>query len=254
MSLLLISCLVDAEDIFTNEFEALMASRVNNLVLKDPHVFAEGFGCNDITGILNSSLNDQITMDGDSDNFLDISLVTQFNTDQPSYINSKPLIIDLLDALCTDPLTCTPNNPIASDIVTSHSSTDDCLAPFDSTTSGYPTAVTTTTAPCYVSEPQDATLNLNGIVIPLEAYQQGSRYQSGIALDQGLHMGFISESAAMSVVIPDGVPLVGGDTLFNLLPGGGSCSAGDDRDTGPDGETSGWWFYFNSNSDLIELD
>ena len=250
---LLATSMVNAEDIFTNQFEALVASRVNNLALKDPHLFIQGFGCNDVTAFVNDSLNEQISTDGDNDGLLDINLVTQFKTDQPSYINSKPLAVNLIDALCTDSFTCSSAVANTVDLGTSVSAIDDCLTAIATTTSAYPDAVNNTTAPCYVTEPQTTLLNLNGINIEFEAYQQASRYQSGITLDAGLHMGFISETAAMNVVIPEGVPLVAGETLFNLLAGGGSCSTGDDRDLGPDGVTSGWWFYFNSTSDLVEL-
>lgn len=247
------SSLLHAEDIFTNEFEGLVAARVNNLQLKDPHLFSEGFGCNDITSFLNDAINQQITADGDGDGLLDISLVSQFTTDQPNYISTKPLEISLVDALCVDAVSCSYKLNLVSGLATSVDQTTACLAPISGSTSAYIPGVLATSAPCYTTEPQDTTLYLNGIEIPLQAYQQASRYQSGLSLDEGLLMGFISESAAIAVVIPDNVPLVGGETLFNLLAGGGSCSSSDDRDLGPDGITSGWWFYFNSTSDLVEL-
>ena len=72
---------------------------------------------------------------------------------------------------------------------------------------------------------------------------------------QGLHMGFISESEAANVDFIVPVPFAGNQAviLSTLLPGGeGNCSSGDDREVGPDGQTIGWWIYFNSTSDLIE--
>ncbi len=56
----------------------------------------------------------------------------------------------------------------------------------------------------------------------------------------------------MTVLIPDSLPL-SETNLHQLLAGGSGCAPGDDCDLGPDNQTSGWWFYFNSTSDLVEL-
>ncbi|MCX7553440.1 hypothetical protein OS175_06080 [Marinicella sp. S1101] len=252
--LLIISSHTNAEDIFTNEFETLIATRVNALSLMDPHLFTDFFGCNDITDTLNGILLTQIEQDGDGDGFLDTSLNTQFNTDQPQYINSKSLSSSLINGLCIDSLTCTTGVVAVSGISTEANQVDSCLATIDGTTSGYSPAVESTQAPCYSTAPVSTTLILNGINIELEDYQQAARYSGGLTLDQGLHRGFISEAVAQTIEFPNDVPLVGGQTLFDLLPGGNSCSEGDDRDLGPDGLTSGWWFYFNSQSDLVLLE
>ncbi len=254
--LLLVAGWVEAEDIFTNQFESLVVTRVNNLELKDPHLFFEGFGCNDITDVLNSNISNQIQTDTDGDGALDINLLRQFKTDQPVYLVSKSLNSNLIDGSCAEPLfssPCTINQILAEDIQSDYDDISSCLSPVVGSTSAYDPAVESTQAPCFSTEPTEVIINLNGISIPLDSFQQASRYQGGLILDQGLLMGFVSEDIAESIVIPAGTPLVGGSTLFDLLPGGGSCSDGDDRDIGPDGVTSGWWFYFNSTSDLVEL-
>ncbi len=249
--------IVQAEEIFTNEFEALVATRQNSLILKDPHLFQESLGCTDYTNFLNDILiPGQFTADTDGDSFLDLNNLLQFNTDQPDYLVNKNLKVNLIDGNCPDPLfsgPCVTNTVIESDIATTFDLNNTCLEPIAATTSGYTDAVINSDSPCFVTTPIDFTLSISGINIPLESYQQAARYQGALVLDQRLQMGFISEATAMNVILPAGVPFLGGSTLFDLLPGGGSCSPDDDRDIGPDGLTSGWWFYFNSESDLIEL-
>lgn len=66
--------------------------------------------------------------------------------------------------------------------------------------------------------------------------------------------GFISETDTENIVFPEITPVIGGQYLSSLLPGGmGNCSSKDDRDLFTDSKTSGWWFYFNTQSELIEL-
>ena len=68
-------------------------------------------------------------------------------------------------------------------------------------------------------------------------------------LTNGLLMGFITEANADVTLLPAGTPLVGGDPLSSILPGGtGNCSGIDAREIGPDGAggtTLGWWLYLN---------
>ncbi len=256
---LFVSSVVSAEDIFINEFEPLIASRVNSIEIKDPHIFAFLFNavCLDVTAEVNDELNQRIANDEDNNGTLDVNLVTQFSTDQPGYITSRPLQANLYDASCPEPLfsgACSVSTVQATNLDTSPNQVDQCLAVEQGSTSGYVPAVVVTSAPCYVTEPANVTLEFSGIEIPLTAYQQASRYPGALILDQGLHKGFISEATAEATMIPPDVPQIGGQTLAQLLPGGlDNCAVTDDRDVGPDGVTSGWWFYFNSESDLVEL-
>lgn len=254
------STAVLADKIFTNQFEYLVATRINSFNLKDPHTFGliANIACTDITDLLNTQVNEQISTDGDSDGLLDLSFVTQYLTDQPAYLTSKSVAADLQNADCTAPqlsTTCTPTiNPVIGQLTTTPMDSGSCLAPIAGTTSAYTPVVNSTLAPCHSTEPQNIIINLGGIDLPLENYQQSLRYQNGITTDQGLHMGFISETTAENIIIPNSIPLIGGQTFASILPGGtGSCATTDDRDTGPDGITSGWWFYFNSESDLVEF-
>jgi hypothetical protein len=249
---------VQAQEIFTNEFETLVASRLNGIVIKDPHLFSGGIGgCTDYTGFVNDFIiNSPFNSDSDGDSFLDLNIMLQFKTDQPDYLVNKALQVNMIEANCPDPLfsgPCLIDQVIEADVHTATSQNNLCLEPIPGSVTGYPDPVISTSSPCFFTEATNFNLDILGINIPLEAYQQAARYQGGLVFDQGLHMGFVSESSAMNIIIPATIPFLGGSTLFDLLPGGGSCSVDDDRDIGPDGETLGWWFYFNSESDLIEL-
>ena len=84
--------------------------------------------------------------------------------------------------------------------------------------------------------------------VPLTDVQVGSQYVGDPAtgLTSGLLLGFLAESVANTLTIPADVPLVGGEPLSSVLPGGsGFCDSSDDRDLGLDGVTMGWWVYFN---------
>ena len=82
----------------------------------------------------------------------------------------------------------------------------------------------------------------------LQDVQVGATYSGNPAtgMSNGVLRGFISETDANNVVLPADMPIIGGDPLSVLLPGGAGCCAGHDaRDYGLDGTTLGWWFYFN---------
>ena len=64
------------------------------------------------------------------------------------------------------------------------------------------------------------------------------------SLESGLIRGFLSETDADLLLLPKDLPIVGGQPLSVLLPGGtNNCAFGDDRDMHEG--VLGWWFYFN---------
>jgi len=93
---------------------------------------------------------------------------------------------------------------------------------------------------------------MNGTPVPLHDAQIGT-HDANASIDHtepGLLMGFLYESDADTILLPDDTPLVGGQPLSSVLPGGNNCCApGDDRDT-LEGN-SGWWFYFNWVGDSV---
>lgn len=247
-----------AEEIYTNQFEQNIALRTSELAIVDPHIFTlvAGIACLDITNEVNAQIQTTIDTDGNDDGFLDLSTVIQFSTDQIDYLTSQPLIAQSLNAQCADPLhseACTISDVIQGDIMTLPSASSDCLAAEAGTTGNYSPAPNTTTAPCYASDAIDTVLSLAGVDVTVKAFQTASRYQLGMSADQGLNKAFITETDAENITFPDELPVIGGQTLASLLPGGnGNCSGADDRDIFSDNQ-SGWWLYFNTTSEIIEL-
>lgn len=247
------------EDIFKNEFEQNIAIRVSQSELVDPHLFVNllGLFCTDVTSDVNDEVQTSLTTDGDNDGFIDSNSLTQFSTDQPAYITSRNLTVDLIDANCADPLfseACVVNQVVQQDIATDFNVAASCLQAYANTTGSYTPAVNSTLGPCYSTAPINTVVTIAGVDVDFKGYQQASRYPGVLSLDLGLTLGFISEADADTVIFPDDTPVVGGETLSSLLPGGtGNCSSNDDRDFFTDGVTLGWWFYFNTASDLVEL-
>ncbi len=248
-----------AEEIFTNEFEQNIALRTSELSIVDPHIFTlvAGIACIDITNQVNSQIQTTIDTDADDDGFLDLSNVIQFSTDQIDYLTSQPLIAQSINAQCASPLhseACTIIDTLQDDIMTLPAESGNCLAVEAGSTGNYTPAPNTTEAPCYATEAIDTVLSLAGLEVNVKAFQTASRYQLGLNADQGLNKAFISETDAENVVFPVDIPVIGGQNLASLLPGGsGNCSINDDRDLFTDNKTSGWWLYFNTTSEIIEL-
>lgn len=257
--LMFLSVVSSAQGTFKNDFEQNIAERLSQLELVDPHVYVLLFDivCTDLTNELNNQIQAPISEDSDKDGYLDSNIITQFSSDQPAYITSRSLNATAIDGRCPNPLhsaACEINTPPQNSIATTFSEVDDCLAPFENTTGGYNPTPNTANAPCYATLPVTSSINFGGIEISFQGFQQAARYIGNLNLDNGLRMGFISETDAESVVFPAETPVVGGQTLASLLAGGtGNCSNSDDRDVFTDGKTSGWWFYFNTNSELVEL-
>jgi hypothetical protein len=105
---------------------------------------------------------------------------------------------------------------------------------------------------CFHSLPILLTVDLGGILIPLEEVQIGATYVGNPAasMSDGLLRGFLAESEADLIILPADIAVVGGDPLSSVLPGGsGCCASHDDRDN-HNGQT-GWWFYFDFPADEV---
>jgi hypothetical protein len=124
--------------------------------------------------------------------------------------------------------------------------TGTCLTPLAGTLRPYSPAVTSPSGPCYAAGPVTVPINLGGIPITLRDARIAATYVGNPAgnTTNGLLMGFISETDANATIIPASFPLVGGQSLSSLLPGGtGNCATHDARDM--NGAVRGWWFYLN---------
>lgn len=229
------------------------AFRLNSLRLLDPHAFATFGICLDGTDLLNTSLNDAITMDGDMDGVLDLSMAIVFRPLDPSR-STTPVEVHFPD--CTATATaCTAAAPGGTPPVittANNDSTTNCLAPAGGTTSGYNPGVPTVAAPCFASDPAPVSITVQGTQITLSDAQIGATYSGtpATSLTGGLLKGFISEADAQAIMftLPD--PPGGIVSLASVLPGGaGNCNNGDDRDT--HNGVSGWWMYFDLSAQLV---
>ncbi len=264
------------DEIFSDDFESGDTSawsaavglaprvfRFSDLDLRDPHVFAQVVIivplCLDVTDdeiagfSFNGSLQDQITGDADGDGFLDLSSLLLFRPFDSQALGEQ---VDFGAGMCTAPIgttTCAAD-PMTDPLVTTYDAfpAGTCLETLAGTTSGYSPAIGEPAAPCFVTVAETVPFQLGDLTVTLEDVQIAAAFPDDPAtsFDSGLIRGFLSEADADALLLPDDLPVVGGQPLSVLLPGGtGNCAAGDDRDM--NGGVSGWWFYFNFEADRV---
>lgn len=249
-----------------------IAFRVNDLELKDPHIYADLpiLGCRDVTNsvplnlapAINDMMSDAIRCDGDcnsttdDDGVLDLSFVLLFDSLDQAQGGTGDVTV--LEAECTAPLSSTMCAPSPGGL--SHATTyttetaADCLDELPNTTRPYTPEVDASVPPCFATDTVTLTLDLSGILIPLTDVQFGASYVANPAtsMTNGLLRGFLSEAAADAIIIPESIDFVGGEPLSSFLPGGtDSCANHSDLDVGPDGVTPGWWFYLNFPAERV---
>ena len=239
--------------------------RTTDLDLRDPHVYVDlGFSiCFDFTdqdlpltpgSAFNAQIAASMSTDGDGDGFLDSSLLLTF---RPFDEGASGLRLDIQGGLCSAPIagtSCAPD-PLATPQTTTYDGVASgvCLVPLAGTTYGpYAPEVPEPIAPGFVSRARTMTLALAGLPVPLRGVRLAGA-ASGAPVDRfenGLLMGFLAESDADQILLPADLPLVGGEPLSILLPGGsGNCAGHDDRDSFD--AAPGWWFYFEFPADLV---
>lgn len=232
--------------------------RLSTLLLRDPHVFIDIpiFGCFDFTdnalplGLgpsLNTQLATAITTDDDGDGFLDFSLMLLGRPLSPAAVDFR---LDTARGLCpapSPPSTCALD---PAEVPQTHRysafGSGLCLDVLAGTTSGYSPAPTPPAASCFVSAERNLGIATATLPLPLQAVQAAATFVGNPAssLSPGLLRGFLSEAVADTLLLPAEVPVVGGQPISILLPGGqGNCANHDGRDLFA-GEL-GWWFYFN---------
>lgn len=228
------------------------AYRIIDLDLRDPHVFVSFIGCRDVTDLplagfsVNNELQTSLQGDEDGGGLLDSSPTLVF---RPLDRTSATSPLELHYAECTAPLsttTCSPGVESPTMSTASHQVTGTCLQFEAGTTRPYAPAITNTSGPCFSSSTQSVSLNLGGIPLFLRDARVAATYVGSPAstLVNGLLAGFVSEADANATILPATFPLVGGQTLASLLPGGPSnCAPHNDKDV--NGGVTGWWFYLN---------
>lgn len=239
--------------------------RLSDLDLRDPHLYVNAplVGCFDFTDqdlplttgtAFNGQLQAAITGDSEPDGLLDSSYLLEF---RPFDELAVGLRLDLGGGLCTAPMagtSCAPD-PASLPQTTAYDGlvAGSCLAALAGTTyPPYSPEVAGVAGPCFVSAPRRVVFDLNGVTLPLSELQLAGDWTAipvtGFPI--GLMRGFLSEAEAASVILPASLPIVGGQPITVLLPGGaGNCAGHDDRDSL--NSVSGWWFYFNFPADAV---
>jgi cysteine-rich repeat protein len=233
------------------------AFRFNTLSLRDPHVFVSvaGILCPDVTDTqfagfaVNSEIQKAIQNDNSSppDGKLDLSPTAVFRP--LTQVNAATTPLDFYFADCTAPIattSCMPGTLAPASVTATNASTGTCLAPIAGTTRPYTPAITNATGPCFSSSSTTVTLTLAGIPITLHDARIAATYSGSPASNivNGLLLGFISQADADATTLPSTLPLVGGQPLSSLLPGGtNNCAGHSDKDM--DNGVVGWWFYLN---------
>jgi cysteine-rich repeat protein len=228
------------------------AFRFSDLDLRDPHVHVSVIGCNDLTDnallgfSVNGELQDSIRLDGDGNGLLDLSPTLVF---RPFSQTAATMPVELHFANCMAPLastSCTASGGMVTMGTATNMTAGQCLAPIPGTIRPYSPAITSPSAPCFVTDAVTVTLNLGGIPVTLRNAQVAASYVGNPAttFTNGLLRGFISEADANATIIPASFPIVGGKPLSSLLAGGtGACPSFSDKDT--NAGVPGWWFYLN---------
>jgi hypothetical protein len=228
------------------------AFRFSDLDLRDPHIMVDILGnCSDVTNsgvfVVNDEIENNITMDTDDDGKLELSPTIVF---RPLAQGSASGAIDVYFADCTAPIAgtmCVPGSTAPIRATATNMPSGSCLTPeAGTTTASYTPAITSPSGPCFVSDAQSITVDLSGIIVMLRDARVAATYVGSPAtgLMNGLLMGFLTEADADAAILPEDLPLVGGQPVSSVLPGGtDNCATNDDKDT-HDG-ASGWWFYLN---------
>ncbi len=251
------------EFIFADSMETSIAVAYRNtqLALRDPHVFVSVpvFGCVDFTDtpipVVNVSFNgqvaDMITTDSDGDGFLDLSIVSGLDRFDSQGVGQMLTSANGNCAIPFPPSACEIVPPVSVATATTNVDVGLCLEPIASTTSGYNPPVPVVQDACLFSAAMDTSASLGDVVLPLLQAQLAFGWNAdGTQLMPGLNFGFLREIDADNTPLPANLPVIGGQPLSSILPGGqGSCAGGDDRDM-LDGE-SGWWFYLEVTAQQV---
>lgn len=247
---------VSPDLIFSDAFEPVNF-RFTSLYLRDPHVFVSFISCTDITDVplpivgfsVNGALQTNIQTDGNGDGFYDLSnLQRLYPLDENDGAAGEADFVSANCSTTTGACATDGSLPVLS-MYTSHA-IGQCLGVIGGTTHGYLPAVTQPSGPCYATSPVNVTLSIGGIPVPLQNAIIGATYSDPTHLVNGLLSGFISEADANNTILPMSIPLVGGQPLSSVLPGGtGNCASFSDKDT--INGVVGWQFYLNFDASRV---
>jgi hypothetical protein len=245
---------------------AKTAFRIDSLYWRDPHLFVNFIGCRDVTDTpiagfsFNGSTNTPIQTDGNGDGLLDQNYVFVFNPlDQ---LNLNGPVTFMTGLLCSPPAwqsACWPGPPpIIYTSTYNNNIAINCLDIIPGTVvHSYTPAITlpSPTPECFSMFVSVLYLNLGGIPLALHNVGVGATYDGNPAtkLVNGLIRGFIYETDANNTILPASMPLVGGQPLSILFPGGaGNCAAWSDKEiVDPGLNLAGWYVYLNFTANKV---
>ena len=210
--------------------------RIAQLELRDPHAFVKfGLFCLDVTDMVNSQISARFNADEIGDGYLDAAVAMVFrplNLVGPSAVN-------LHVAQCTAPVestTCSSGEAQYDTYAMSQES-GTCMEPVAGTTSGFEPSIDIPTGGCFATDPVDMTITVADLDLDLKAARLAASFsgQGSDLLTNGLMAGFLPETAADNILLPDDLPIIGGKAFSSVLPGGAGSCGDDTRDIGPDG-------------------
>ena len=237
---------------------AKTAFRIDSLYLRDPHVFVNFVGCRDVTDTplagysFNGSINTPIQTDGNGDGLLDQNYVFVFDPLDQSALNGPVTFMSGL--LCSAPTwmsACWPGPPpFLYPSTYNNNIAVNCLGIVPGTVAhSYVPPITLPSPECFSLFGSTLYLNLGGIPFALHDVGIGATYNGNPAtgLVNGLIRGYIYESDANNTILPASMPLVGGQPLSVLFPGGtGNCASWSDKEIVDEGlNRAGWYVYLN---------
>ncbi|MGB1278002.1 MAG: hypothetical protein ACPG77_19815, partial [Nannocystaceae bacterium] len=183
--------------------------RINSIEIADPHFYDPILCAADITGMVNPQLSDGVTMDTDDDGKLDLNLMLLYdgfdqNTDGDCDFATGECLVPLADPFCNF-----GDNGSAEP--TSYMNADACLMPDpDHLSHG---DIPQVAGPCFTTSLLPSyTLSLGDFSLPLQNLEISATYVGDPATEMtnGILRGFLTEEDAMSTVLPEDIPVVGG--------------------------------------------
>jgi hypothetical protein len=225
------------------------AFRITQLALRDPHIYVQAMGCNDVITQANTQLQHGIDNDDNHDGYFDSSQVIVLRPLDQDDAAMTPASV-YFGAQCTSTATtCKPGTIAPASVTATSAATGTCLTTVTGTTKPYTPAVTPASAPCFSTSANDTVTDLLGAQVTLHQLQVGATYNATPAtgMTNGVLRGFLTQADAEATNIPFGFVTV---KLASLLPGGqNNCANFSDKDTL--NATSGWWIYYNFSATAV---
>jgi hypothetical protein len=229
----------------------VVAFRITELALRDPHAFVQIGACNDVTDVQNDGFQEDIEEDNEGpdddenpDGLLDLSGLAVF---RPLDQAAGGVTLDVvLGADCTAPIdgtSCTLGDASTIRATGSNDASAACDVILADTTNGdYDPAPAPAPAPCFAADAPAGVLEFGPFQLSEVAGAATYDGDPATGLANGLLRGFLSEAHADAATVDTAL---GEMVLSSLLPGGtGNCAEHDDRDEDAGG-ASGWYVYLS---------